>query len=168
MKSLIIILGLIACVVLLYLFVPKKSNEKTSTTVLADYGKRPTHPKFPRVVVTIDGCSGDIDATIKSILSQSIRVSEITTGVANDHKKETCKISNMCESVLNRYKDPYNKGTIKSTFERELEADTIVVFVKRGYTFSSDDDLKKLLDKWTPSAALKTKNVSVMNGNQCN
>ena len=165
--SLIIILGFIACIVVVLLLGKGKGKSNSDSMALAEYGKRPTHPNFPRVVVTIDGCSGDIDATIKSILSQSIQVSEITTGVSDEKSKQTCEISNLCKSVLNRYKDPYNKGTVKSTFERELEADTIVVFVKRGYIFTDNNELKKFLDKWTPGAAVETKNISVMNGNQC-
>ena len=160
---------LIVCLVAVIAFLSYQSHtcSKSNDITLTEYGKRPTHSKFPRVVVTIDGCKGDLDATIKSVLSQSVRVSEIATGIHDDDKKETCKISDMCKSVLNRYKDPYQKGTVTSTFERELEADTIVVFVKRGYTFSAPDELEKLLDKWTPEAPIQNKNVSVMNGNQC-
>jgi hypothetical protein len=122
----------------------------------------PTHPKFQRVVVTVDGCDGDLDKTINSVLSQDIRVSEI----ASD--KKTCNVSNMCESVLNRYSDPYNKGVIKSTFERELDADTVVVFIKRGYAFPSTNTLRNLLDQWSKETPVKTPDVSVMNAAQCN
>lgn len=138
-----------------YLYFSPKEN------LIQKYGTRPTHPKFQRVVVTVDGCEGDLDKTINSVLSQDVRVSEIATDT------KTCNISNMCESVLNRYSDPYNRGVIKSTFERELEADTVVIFIKRGYSFSSAGGIRKLLDKWSEKNPVKTDKVSVMNADQC-
>lgn len=139
----------------MYLYFLPKEN------LIQKYGARPTHPKFERVVVTVDGCEGDLDKTINSVLSQDVRVSEIATDT------KTCNVSNMCESVINRYSDPYNRGVIKSTFERELEADTVVIFIKRGYSFSSTEGLRKLLDKWSEENPVKTDEVSVMNADQC-
>jgi len=160
MKRLKIIFPILIVLILvsgLYVYI----SSKTSKNILATYGLTPTHPKFQRVVVTVDGCDGDLDKTINSVLSQNVRVSEIATD------KKTCNVSNMCESVLNRYSDPYNKGVVKSTFERELDADTVVVFIKRGYAFSDTGSLRSMLDKWTESAPIKTENVSIMNAAQC-
>ena len=67
-----------------YLYFSPKEN------LIQKYGTRPTHPKFQRVVVTVDGCEGDLDKTINSVLSQDVRVSEIATDT------KTCNISNMC------------------------------------------------------------------------
>jgi hypothetical protein len=152
----LVILILISIVSAAYLYFPKRKEN-----LLQKYGTVPTHPKFQRVVVTVDGCDGDLDKTINSVLSQNMRVSEIATD------KNTCNVSNMCESVLNRYSDPYNKGVIKSTFERELDADTVVVFIKRGYSFPSASGLRKLLDQWSVETPVKTDEVSVMNAAQC-
>jgi len=152
-----ILITIIILVSVLYVYI----SNKTSKNILAAYGLTPTHPKFQRVVVTVDGCDGDLDKTINSVLSQNVRVSEIATD------KKTCNVSNMCESVLNRYADPYNKGVVKSTFERELDADTVVVFIKRGYAFPDAGSLRSMLDKWTASVPIKTENVSIMNAAQC-
>lgn len=152
-----ILITIIILVSVLYVYI----SSKTSKNILATYGLTPTHPKFQRVVVTVDGCDGDLDRTINSVLSQNVRVSEIATD------KKTCNVSNMCESVLNRYSDPYNKGVVKSTFERELDADTVVVFIKRGYAFPDTGSLRSMLDKWTESVPIKTENVSIMNAAQC-
>lgn len=152
-----ILISIIILVSVLYVYI----SSKTSKNILATYGLTPTHPKFQRVVVTVDGCDGDLDRTINSVLSQNVRVSEIATD------KKTCNVSNMCESVLNRYSDPYNKGVVKSTFERELDADTVVVFIKRGYAFPDTGSLRSMLDKWTESVPIKTENVSIMNAAQC-
>lgn len=157
--SLVIIIPVVSVILICVYVYFFKGNTKN---VLQRYGTMPTHPKFQRVVVTVDGCDGDLDKTINSVLSQDIRVSEI----ASD--KKTCNVSNMCESVLNRYSDPYNKGVIKSTFERELDADTVVVFIKRGYSFPSSNTLRNLLDQWSKETPVKTTNVSVMNAAQCN
>lgn len=160
MKRLKIIFPILIVLILvsvLYVYI----SSKTSKNILATYGLTPTHPKFQRVVVTVDGCDGDLDKTINSVLSQNVRVSEIATD------KKTCNVSNMCESVLNRYSDPYNKGVVKSTFERELDADTVVVFIKRGYAFPDTGSLRSMLDKWTESVPIKTENVSIMNAAQC-
>mgnify|MGYP001079710727 CR=1 FL=1 len=157
--SLVIIIPVVSVILICVYVYFFKGNTKN---VLQRYGTMPTHPKFQRVVVTVDGCDGDLDKTINSVLSQDIRVSEI----ASD--KKTCNVSNMCESVLNRYSDPYNKGVIKSTFERELDADTVVVFIKRGYAFPSTNTLRNLLDQWAKETPVKTPDVSVMNAAQCN
>ena len=157
--SLVIIIPVVSVILICVYVYFFKGNTKN---VLQIYGTMPTHPKFQRVVVTVDGCDGDLDKTINSVLSQDIRVSEI----ASD--KKTCNVSNMCESVLNRYSDPYNKGVIKSTFERELDADTVVVFIKRGYAFPSTNTLRNLLDQWAKETPVKTPDVSVMNAAQCN
>jgi hypothetical protein len=154
--SLVIIL-----VIIILLLIPAYFLKGNTTNVLQKYGTIPSHPKLQRVVVTVDGCDGDLDKTINSVLSQDVRVSEI----ASD--KKTCNVSNMCESVLNRYSDPYNKGMIKSTFERELDADTVVVFIKRGYAFPSNNTLRNLLDQWSKETPVKTTDVSVMNAAQC-
>lgn len=153
---------LIPLLIIVLVLVYFKITTTTPTNVLQTYGTMPTHPKFQRVVVTIDGCEGDLDKTINSVLYQDVRVSEIATD------KKTCNVSNMCESVLNRYSDPYNRGVIKSTFERELDADTVVVFIKRGYSFPSSNTLRNLLDQWSKETPVKTTNVSVMNAAQCN
>jgi hypothetical protein len=153
-----ILITILILVPVLYVYISNKTGTKN---ILAAYGLTPTHPKFQRVVVTVDGCDGDLDRTINSVLSQNVRVSEIATD------KKTCNVSNMCESVLNRYSDPYNKGVVKSTFERELDADTVVVFIKRGYAFPDTGSLRSMLDKWTESVPIKTENVSIMNAAQC-
>jgi len=154
--SLVIIL-----VIIILLLIPVYFLKGNTTNVLQKYGTIPSHPKLQRVVVTVDGCDGDLDKTINTVLSQDVRVSEI----ASD--KKTCNVSNMCESVLNRYSDPYKKGMIKSTFERELDADTVVVFIKRGYAFPSNNTLRNLLDQWSKETPVKTTDVSVMNAAQC-
>jgi hypothetical protein len=162
-KQIIAIIAAVIVVAALFFYCAKNTDKPVTKETLAQYGQTPSHPKFKRVVIMIDGCSGDLDKTINSALNQSVRVSEIATGV----EKNKCDISQMCASVLNHYDDPYNKGTVKSTFEREMEADTIVAFVKRGYVFPEKDSLKQLLDQWTAEKPVKTPNVSVMSANQC-
>lgn len=162
-KQFIAIIAALIVVAALFFYCTQNADTPVTKETLAQYGQTPSHPKFKRVVIMIDGCSGDLDKTINSALNQSVRVSEIATGV----EKNKCDISQMCASVLNHYDDPYNKGTVKSTFEREMEADTIVAFVKRGYVFPEKDSLKQLLDQWTAEKPVKTPNVSVMSANQC-
>ena len=157
-----IILLIVIIVAIMIAVMVHKSNQNPKD-VLTQYGLAPEHPRFKRVVIMIDGCEGDLDKTINSVLNQSVRVSEISTGV----EKDKCNISKMCASVLNHYDDPYEKGAVKSTFERELEADTIVVFVKRGHVFERKDSLDEYLSRWTPQTPVKTANVSVLSSNQC-
>jgi len=162
-KQIIALIAALIVVAALFFYCTENANKPVTQETLAQYGQTPSHPEFKRVVIMIDGCSGDLDKTINSALNQSVRVSEIATGV----EKNKCDISQMCASVLNHYDDPYNKGTVKSTFEREMEADTIVAFVKRGYVFPEKDSLKQLLDQWTAEKPVKTPNVSIMSANQC-
>jgi hypothetical protein len=160
MKNLCI---LFAGVLLLLALWANASRKRSNDDPLATYSLKPRVDKFRRVVVVIDGCNdGDLDVTINSILNQNVQVSEIAT----KREKTKCDLPH-CEAVLNRYNDPYKKGIIQSTFEREMEADTVVVFVKRGFRFESPSSLQQLLNAWTPGSPIETESVSVMTANQC-
>ena len=64
--SLVIIIPVVSVILICVYVYFFKGNTKN---VLQRYGTMPTHPKFQRVVVTVDGCDGDLDKTINSVLS---------------------------------------------------------------------------------------------------
>ena len=139
-------------------------SKNAINSALRNYMNKKEYPDIKKVVVFVEGCDlTDINKTVNSILQQSIRVSEIATN--KDGK--TCKPSRQCDAVLNKYGDPLKKGIVKSTFEREMDAKTVVVFIKNGYVFKNEGELENLLKKWNPKEIVKTENITIMNSDQC-
>ena len=120
------------------------TTEEKITALLPTYSKKKNHPLFGKVVVVI---KGDKDACIKktihSVLNQNIKVDEISTCDTTDLS------SNVCKKIVNVYSDPYNIGLIRSTFEREFDADTIAVFLRCGDVLPSNEYISNALDLWS-------------------
>ena len=88
--------------------------------------------------------------------------------IATNKDGKTCKPSLQCDAVLNKYGDPFKKGIVKSTFEREMDAETVVVFIKNGYVFKVEDELENLLKMWKNTKSIvETEHIKIMNSNQC-
>ena len=140
-------------------------SKNAINSALRNYMNKKEFPSIKKVVVFVEGCDlTDINKTVHSILLQSIRVSEIATN--KDGK--TCKPSPQCDAVLNKYGDPFKKGIVKSTFEREMDAETVVVFIKNGYVFKDEDELENLLKRWKNAKSIvETEHIKIMNSNQC-
>lgn len=124
---------------------------------LKGYSQKKKHPNFKKVLVVVDGING-IDETVTSILKQNIQVDEIAT--CHDAKLGKCK------RVVNKYKDPWSKGVVKNTWEREFDRGTIAVFLKGGIELPHSRYLSNLLDKWTPEAPLRQGGILVMKSEQ--
>jgi hypothetical protein len=133
-----------------------KHNKTSGARSLATYSQKPK-ASTNRVVVVIGGSEGDVDQTVQSILNQSVQVDEIATCKKGDDPNDE-----ICKSVVNKYGDPFGKGLVKSTFDRELDASTIVVFLKRGEVFENDGQLASLMAKWTPDNPVIVENPSIL------
>ena len=131
-------------------------NKNSGAKDLAAYSQKPK-ASTDRVVVVIGGTEGDVDKSIQSVLDQSVQVDEIATC-----KNGTDPNDEICKTVINKYGDPFNKGLVKSTFDRELDASTKVVFLKRGDVFENKGQLASLMKKWTPEDQVILENPSIM------
>jgi len=124
---------------------------------LNGYSQKKKHPNFKKVLVVVDGING-IDETVTSILKQNIQVDEIAT--CHDAKL------GRCNRVVNKYKDPWSKGIVKNTWEREFDRGTVAVFLKGGRELPHTRYLSNLLDKWTPEEPLRLGGILVMKSEQ--
>ncbi len=160
MLGIIIVVGIL--IILVWGVTASSHQNKTTTntsleTYLRDYTGKRKHPRFKKVLVVIDGVNG-IDKTVRSILKQDIQVDEIAT--CNDAKLGQGRI------VVNKYKDPWSKGIVKSTWEREFDKGTIAIFVKGGREFRHTRYLSQLLNRWTQEQPLKHDGILVMKSEQ--
>lgn len=145
----VVVVGIIAYAV-------HNHTKNSGAKALAEYSQKPK-ASANRVVVVIGGTDGDVDRTIQSVLNQSVQVDEIATCKKGDDPNDE-----ICKSVVNKYGDPFDKGLVKSTFDRELDASTIVVFLKRGDVFENKQQLASLMAKWTPANPVTVNNPSIL------
>jgi len=131
-------------------------NKNSGAKALAAYSQKPK-ASTDRVVVVIGGTDGNVDESIQSVLDQSVQVDEIATCKTGDDPNDE-----ICKSVVNKYGDPFDKGLVESTFDRELDASTKVVFLKRGDVFKNKQHLASLMAKWTPGNPVTVKSPSIL------
>ena len=157
------IIGIIVGIYFLTKYVITSESSRSSSAAnsienyLQGYSEKKKHPKFQKVLVVVDGVDG-IDKTVESILKQNIQVDEIAT--CNDAKL------GQCGQVVNKYKDPWSKGIVQSTWEREFDRGTIALFIKGGRELPHSRYLTNLLDRWTPEKPLRQNGLLLMKSEQ--